>query len=68
MRIVITGTSSGIGRHLAGQLAAQGHEIWGLARSVQDAPYATSVCDVANWEQVEKARDAVAQAGHKWTR
>jgi NAD(P)-dependent dehydrogenase (short-subunit alcohol dehydrogenase family) len=61
MRIVITGTSSGIGRHLAGQLAVQGHEIWGLARSVQEASFATSVCDVANWEQVEKARDAVAQ-------
>jgi 3-oxoacyl-[acyl-carrier protein] reductase len=61
MRIVITGTSSGIGRHLAGQLAAQGHEIWGLARSAQDVAFRTSVCDVADWAQVEKARDAVAQ-------
>lgn len=62
MRIVITGTSSGIGRHLAEQLAAQGHEIWGLARSVQQAAFATSVCDVADWAQVESARDAVAEA------
>ncbi len=62
MRLVITGTSSGIGRHLAEQLAAQGHEIWGLARSAQNAVSPTSVCDVADWAQVETARDAVAEA------
>ena len=61
MRIVITGTSSGIGRHLAEQLAAQGHEIWGLARSAQKAAFPTSICDVADWAQVERARDAVAK-------
>ena len=60
MRIVITGTSSGIGRHLAEQLAAKGHEIWGLARSAQNAAFQTSVCDVADWAQVESTRDAVA--------
>ena len=59
MRIVITGTSSGIGLHLAGQLAEQGHEIWGLSRSVQNAAFPTSVCDVADWTQMENARDAV---------
>ena len=62
MRIVITGTSSGIGRHVAEELAAKGHEIWGLARSVQKAAFPTSVCDVADWAQVESAREAVAQA------
>ena len=62
MRLVITGTSSGIGRHLAEQLAAEGHEIWGLARSVQSAAFATSVCDVADWAQVESTRNAVAKA------
>jgi len=62
MRIVITGTSSGIGRHLAEQLSAKGHEIWGLARSVQNAAFATSVCDVADWAQVESASDAASKA------
>ncbi len=62
MRIVITGTSSGIGCHLAEQLAAEGHEIWGLARSVQSAAFATSVGDVADWAQVASARNAVAKA------
>ena len=62
MRIVISGTSSGIGRHCAEQLAAQGHEIWGIARTEQRATFTTSRCDVADWAQVEKARDAVAAA------
>lgn len=62
MRIVITGTSSGIGRHLAERLSAQGHEIWGLARSAQQARFSTSVCDVADWPQLEKARATVAAA------
>jgi 3-oxoacyl-[acyl-carrier protein] reductase len=59
MRIVITGTSSGIGRHLAEQLSVHGHEVWGLARSNQDAHFATSVCNVSDWPQVEMARASV---------
>jgi NAD(P)-dependent dehydrogenase (short-subunit alcohol dehydrogenase family) len=61
MRIVITGTSSGIGRHLAEQLAAKGHEIWGLARTPQQATFATSECDVSDWAQIEQSRALVAQ-------
>ncbi|MEP6669096.1 MAG: SDR family oxidoreductase [Chthoniobacter sp.] len=61
MRIVITGSSSGIGQHLAEKLTAAGHEIWGLARSAQKAVYATSVCDVSQWAQVERARAEIAQ-------
>ena len=61
MRIVISGTSSGIVRHLAEQLTATGHEVWGLARSAQRAAFATSVCDVADWTQVEQARAAIEQ-------
>ena len=69
MYLVITGTSSGIGRALAERLLAQGHQIWGLARSDQsdlvkrhaDAFRATP-CDVADWKQVEGAARAVAAA------
>ena len=60
MRIIITGTSSGIGQYLAQQLTAQGHEIRGLARSPQQAAFATSECDVSDWPQVERARETVA--------
>lgn len=62
MRIVITGTSSGIGQYLAQQLSAQGHDVHGLARSAQKAAYATSECDVSDWAQVERTRNALAAA------
>jgi len=65
MRIVITGTSSGIGQHLAQHFAAQSHEVWGLARSPQKATFTTSECDVSQWEQVERVTAAVAE---RWPR
>ncbi len=61
MRILISGSSSGIGRHLAEQLTADGHEVWGLARSAQNAAFVTSVCDVSDWTQVKQARAALEQ-------
>ena len=64
MRIVLTGTSSGIGQQLAARLIASGHEIWGLARSTQSAAFPTSVCDVSDWSQATAARDAIART---WT-
>jgi NAD(P)-dependent dehydrogenase (short-subunit alcohol dehydrogenase family) len=69
MRIVITGSSSGIGRALAERLLSHGHLVWGLARSDQtefvarnpDAFFATR-CDVAEWSQVAgAARTSLAQ-------
>ena len=60
MRIVITGTSSGIGQYLAQRLAAQGHDIRGLARSPQQAAFATSECDVSDWAQMQRASETVA--------
>jgi len=64
MNLVITGTSTGIGRALAARLLAQGHAVWGLARSAQAAPAAgafrASRCDVADWVQVERAAAEIA--------
>jgi 3-oxoacyl-[acyl-carrier protein] reductase len=69
MRIVITGSSSGIGRALAGRLLSRGHQVRGLARSDQsdfaarhpDA-FASARCDVAEWSQVaEAARTILTQ-------
>ncbi len=35
MNLVLTGSSTGIGRKIAERLLAQGHQVWGLARSDQ---------------------------------
>jgi NAD(P)-dependent dehydrogenase (short-subunit alcohol dehydrogenase family) len=65
MHVVITGSSSGIGRALTEHLLAHGHSVWGLARSDQ-AEFAArhpafrfSRCDMADWPQVERAAAAV---------
>ena len=68
MQIVLTGSSSGIGRALAEHLLARGNAIWGLARSDQTdfarqyAAFRFTRCDVADWPQVERAADTVAAA------
>ena len=62
MNIVLTGSSSGIGRALVERLLARGHHVWGLARSDQSAfaalhagRFRATRCDVAQWPQVERA-------------
>ncbi|HTT57926.1 MAG TPA: SDR family oxidoreductase [Opitutaceae bacterium] len=64
MNLVITGTSTGIGRALAARLLAQGHAVWGLARSAQGAPgagaFRATRCDVADWTQMERAAAEIA--------
>lgn len=69
MNIVLTGSSTGIGRALAGRLLARGHHVWGLARSDQ-ADFASqhvgrfrfSRCDVAQWSDLERTVKDVAGA------
>jgi NAD(P)-dependent dehydrogenase (short-subunit alcohol dehydrogenase family) len=68
MNIVVTGSSSGIGRALAGHLLAQGHQVWGLARSDQTdfarshPGFRFSRCDVADWPGIERTAAEVAAA------
>lgn len=67
MHLVITGTSTGIGRALAERLLAAGHYVWGLARSEQSElatrhpdTFRATRCDVAEWAEVEHAAAEVA--------
>ena len=69
MNLVLTGSSSGIGRALAGHLLAQGHHVWGLARTDQSAfaaqhggRFRASRCDVSNWPQVAYAATEITAA------
>jgi NAD(P)-dependent dehydrogenase (short-subunit alcohol dehydrogenase family) len=66
MQILLTGSSTGIGRALAARLLSRGHSVWGLARSDQAGFAATqpgfrfSRCDVASWSEVARAAAEVA--------
>ncbi len=68
MKILLTGSSSGIGRALAGRLLARGHEVWGLARSdqtdfaAQNPKFHAARCDVAAWSQVAAVAHEVTSA------
>ena len=61
MNLVITGSSSGIGKFLADSLAAKGHAICRLARSPQDG--FSFRCDVSEWPALQDCARAVAK---KW--
>ncbi|HTB80517.1 MAG TPA: SDR family oxidoreductase [Opitutaceae bacterium] len=69
MHMVITGSSSGIGRALAERLLARGHHVWGLARSDQTeftgrhaGAFHATRCDVGDWAQVAAAARAVGES------
>ena len=67
MHLVVTGSSTGIGRSLVERLLAHGHIVWGLARSDQSDFVAThkgtffaSRCDVGGWPDVSRAFGEIA--------
>jgi len=66
MRIVITGSSGGIGAALALRLLSRGHEVSGWARSPQaslsasHSGFRAESCDVSDWASVEAAASRVA--------
>ncbi len=59
MKIVLTGSSSGIGKFLADRLAAHGHEVCRLARSPQTG--FSFPCDVADWAAVENCAKKISE-------
>lgn len=69
MHLVLTGSSTGIGRALAERLLVRGHDVWGLARSDQadfaaqhPERFRASRCDVAQWPAVGRAAAEVSAA------
>lgn len=55
MRVVLTGSSSGIGLALAQRLLDQGHSVWGVARSSQAAFAERQVAPRFRWSAVDVA-------------
>jgi NAD(P)-dependent dehydrogenase (short-subunit alcohol dehydrogenase family) len=62
MNIVLTGSSSGIGKFLAESLEAKGHAVCRIARSPQ--PGFSFPCDVSDWPAMQRCAEAV---GKKWS-
>ncbi len=66
MNLVVTGSSSGIGRALVERLLARGHRVWGAARSdqtdfaVHHPGFNAIRADVADWERMQAAAAGVA--------
>jgi NAD(P)-dependent dehydrogenase (short-subunit alcohol dehydrogenase family) len=67
MRVVITGSSSGLGRAAASDLLARGHEVWGWARSDQSAfaalhrgRFRHTQVNVGAWNEVQAAAAVIA--------
>jgi len=69
MKIVVTGSSTGIGRALVERVLAGGHQVWGLARSDQSefaakqrGAFRATRCDVGSWSHVSAAATEIGQA------
>lgn len=59
--IVVTGASRGLGRTIADRLVSQGHDVFGLARTIEDCPFPAVSCDVGDAASVKAAAKAVKQ-------
>ena len=72
MNLVLTGSSSGIGRAIAEHLLSKGHKVWGIARSAQPelsakhgSHFKASACDVSDWSGMARVAEEVASTwGH----
>lgn len=59
MKILLTGSSTGIGRALAVRLLERGHEVWGIARGDQHElarlhpRFRATACDVSQWTAMQ---------------
>jgi 3-oxoacyl-[acyl-carrier protein] reductase len=69
MNVVLTGSSTGIGRAIAQRLLARGDRVWGIARSDQSdlaaqhpGRFHFSRADVAEWPDLERAAANVVAA------
>lgn len=51
--IVVTGASKGLGRAICERLIEKNIEVFGLARNVENVPFASMSCDVSSYENVK---------------
>ena len=66
MKVVVTGSSSGIGRALTECLLARDHHVWGIARSDQTnfftehgVKFRASQANISHWDEIMRVADDV---------
>ena len=65
--IVVTGASKGLGRAICDRLIEKNIEVFGLARNVEDVPFASMSCDVSSYESVKVVVQHLKKEGFKVT-
>ena len=65
--IIVTGASKGLGRDICERLLEKGFEVFGVARSVEELPFASMACDVSSYEQVKAVSQKLKKDGVKVT-
>ena len=65
--IVVTGASKGLGRAICDRLIEKNIEVFGLARNVEDVPFASMSCDVSSYESVKVVAQKLKKGGVKIT-
>jgi len=68
LNIVITGSSSGIGKYITEKLLEKGHSIWGISRRYDDKTisekFIISKCDVSLWESINSVSKKISEKWH----
>lgn len=65
--IVVTGASKGLGRAICDRLIEKNIDVFGLARNVEDVPFASMSCDVSSYESVKFVVQNIKMEGFKVT-
>jgi 3-oxoacyl-[acyl-carrier protein] reductase len=63
--IVVTGASKGLGRSICERLIEKKIDVFGLARNVDDVPFASMCCDVSSYESVKAVAQQLKKEGAK---
>ena len=63
--IVVTGASKGLGRAICDRLIEKKIDVFGLARNVDEVPFASISCDVSSYESVKAVARQLKKDGAK---
>jgi len=65
--IVVTGASKGLGRVICERMIEKNIDVLGLARNVNDLPFASVSCDVSSYESIKAVAQQLKKDGVKVT-